>query len=136
MEFDLTSKEGLSNIKDQFEGFQSPKFKNKQRITAVQGAKATIDIDIEGILSGLFEMTSNFINRFFDLFDTSKKLEKQMELAKETIRVSRELGAKSINITIDSKNKAELKAFVEQLNGDLKAKHQSGSKITYNVEFE
>lgn len=136
MEFDLTSKEGLSNIKDQFEGFQSPKFKNKQRITAVQGAKATIDIDIEGILSGLFEMTSNFINRFFDLFDGSKKLEKQMELAKETIRVSRELGAKSINITIDSKNKAELKAFVEQLNGDLKAKHQSGSKITYNVEFE
>ena len=138
MEFDLTNKDGILNIENQLKQFKRKNVyhQNAQLGTVTSGATATIDINIEGILKSLIDGTTSLLNRILDLFDGAKKLERQMELAKETIKVSRELGAKSIDITIDTKNKASLKGYVKEIDANLEAKIQNGNKITYNIKFD
>lgn len=123
IKFDLSDRKGLENTIITLENLK----KNQE---VIAGLTATIDF------KHLIDFVQNILNRLLDLFDSSKKLEKQMEIAKETIRVSRELGAKSIEITIDTKNKAELKAHIEEVDAVLKGKIQNGNKLTYIINFE
>lgn len=101
----------------------------------VAGATATIDVDIEGMFEGLIGTFKNFINRFFDLFDDTKKLEKQMELALKTIEVARAAGAKSIDITINAKNGAGLSLYLKKIDAKIGGKVKKDNTITYTIVF-
>jgi hypothetical protein len=127
IKFDLTTKEGLINTQE--------KLKVLKSLNAGKTIGATISIDFEGMFRDLTNMISNFIDRIFDLFDDTKKLEKQMELAIKTIEVSRASGAKSIDITINSKSDAKLKLFVEEIDAEITGKISKDNSITYQIKF-
>jgi hypothetical protein len=67
LKFDLTTQNGLISTQDELKHLKShAKF-----------AKA-FDINIDEMFKELINMISKFVDRFFDLFDDTKKLEKQM----------------------------------------------------------
>lgn len=126
LKFDLTTQEGLISAQNQLKSLR----KSNQLVKG-----ATMTIDIEGMFKDLTDMISKFIDRFFDLFDDTKKLEKQMELAIKTIEISRAAGAKSIDIIINSKNKGELETYLKNIDAKIGGKLEKDNSITYIVKF-
>ena len=124
LQFDLTNQEGLINARNKLKYLE-----NSQKM------RLQMKINLKGIFHDFTDMISNFINRFFDLFDDTKKLEKQMELAIKTIEISRSLGAKSIDITINSKNESKLKSFIVEIDAEISGELSKDNTITYSIRF-
>ena len=131
LEFDLTTQKGLIQTQKTIEILkEQPQF-----IEKTVGASATLDIDIEEMLKDLTNMISNLIEKIFDLFDDTKKLEKQMELAIKTIEISKAAGAKSIDITLNSKSEGKLKVFLKEIDAKIGGKFEKDNTITYHIKF-
>ncbi len=143
--YDLTSQSGLVDTKGKLQQIQpiaiarqaTPEALSIKTSGAVPGATATvnIDIDIEGPIEKLIDFFKNFVDRFFDVFDDTKKLEKQMELAIKTIEISRAAGAKSIDITINSKNETGLKLHLKEIDATIGGHFKKDNSITYSIIF-
>lgn len=98
-------------------------------------AGLTLDVDIEGTIKELINMVSRFFDRIFDLFDDSKKLEKQMELAIKTIEICKASGAKSIDITLNSKCGGKLKLYLKEIDATIGGQFKKDNTIVYNIKF-
>jgi hypothetical protein len=120
LKFDLTTQNGLINAQDQL----------KNLTTGL-----TFIFDIEGMFRDFTNMISKFFDRLFDLFDETKKLEKQMELAIKTIEICRAAGAKSIDITINSKNEGNLKLYLKEIKATIGGEYKKDNTITYSIKF-
>lgn len=129
LKFDLTTKDGLIDTQKKLINLKE----SPMMIEATAGA--TLIVDFEGMVKDFTNMISNFIDRFFDLFDDTKKLEKQMELAIKTIEISRLAGAKSIDITLNSKSKGKLKAYLEEIDATIKGEFKKDNTITFTIKF-
>jgi hypothetical protein len=123
--FDLTTQEGLISAQQQLKDLK----------TSSKIAGLTIDVDIEGIVKELINAISRAFDRVIDLFDDTKKLEKQMELAIKTIEICKATGAKSIDITLNSKNGGSLKLFLKKIDATIGGELKKDNTITYNIKF-
>ena len=124
LNFDLTTQTGLLNINKQLRDLERR-----------SNLGITIDFDIEGLLKDLLAQVLSPIHKIIDLFDDTKKLEKQMELAIKTIEVCKAAGAKSIDITISSKNEGRLKLHLKQINAVIGGEYKKDNSITYGIKF-
>jgi hypothetical protein len=129
LKFDLTTQEGLMSTQSELTHL------TKQLEAAKILNGISYSIDINEIFKDLFNMIGEFVNRFFDLFDENKRLLKQMEIAKQVIEVARAAGAKSVDITINSKNKGNLEMFVEQIDGTITGAFEKDNTITFHIVF-
>lgn len=124
LKFDLTTQSGLISTQDQLKHLKSH----------AKMAKV-LHINIDEMFKELINMISKFVDRFFDLFDDTKKLEKQMELAIKTIEICRAAGAKSIDITLNSKNGANFKLYLNKIDATIGGQFKKDNTITYNIIF-
>lgn len=120
LKFDLTNEEGIR---------KSIMVLERESQLATVGAFKSISF------KPFFEFVGNLLNRFVDLFDSSKKLETQMELVKKTIEMCRKLGAKRVEIIIDKRNYSSFKAHIEEIDATAKASNDKGGKMTFIVDF-
>lgn len=134
IKFDLTNQQGLISALAKLKILNTHGLK-QQTYMQTRGAKITFEIDIEKMFEDLTNMISTLIETLFDLFDDTKKLEKQMELATKTIEISRAAGAKSIDITVNSKNEDKLKLFIEEIDATIGGKLKKDNTITYSIKF-
>ena len=136
LKFDLTTKKGLEKLKDDLKN-GSLNSSIISSLLPIHGINATarVDIDIEGMVENITNMIKDIFDKLIGLFDDTKKLESQMTLAKQTIEIARLSGAKSIDITINSKNKGKLSAFVEEIDGTISGKYEKDNSITYKIIF-
>lgn len=125
LKFDVTTEQGMKDT--------ISLLKKRATNSVASGAIGSVKIDID--FKPLLDFLSQIYNRIIDLFDDTKKLEKQMEFAKQTIKFAKELGAKSIELTIDTKNSNSLSAFIKEINAKVEVKVETGSKTTYNIQF-
>jgi hypothetical protein len=125
LKFDLTTQEGLINTE------KTLKILKKSNIVN----RATLSIDFEGMFKDLTNLISNSINRLFDIFDDTKKREKQMEIAIKTIEISRAAGAKSIDITLNSKSEAKFKLHLKEIEAKIGGKFEKDNTVTYSIKF-
>jgi hypothetical protein len=126
LKFDLTTQEGLISTQQKLKVL-----KTNSKILGV-----IIDVDIEGIVKELINMISRIFDRLFDLLDDTKKLEKQMELALKTIEIARLAGAKSIDITLNSKNDGNFKLYIKKIKATIGGELKKDNTITYSIKFE
>lgn len=58
-----------------------------------------------------------------------------MELTIKTIEISRAAGAKSIDITINSKNGGSLKLYLKKIDATIGGELKKDNTITYSIKF-
>ncbi len=120
LKFDLTNEEGI---------------RKSILLLERESELATVGVFKKINMKPFFEFAGKLLNRFVDLFDSSKKLEIQMKLVKETIEMCRKLGAKRVEIIIDKRNYASFKAHIEEIDATAKASNDTGGKMTFIVDF-
>lgn len=125
--FDFTTYEGLLNAHKSLEDLDHS---SKMHKSGKLGA-----FFIHDIFKNLFSFVSQIVDRFFDLFDDTKKLEKQMEAAQKTIEYCRAAGAKSIEITINAKNNSKLKVYLTVIDAKIGGELIKDNTIKYVVIF-
>ena len=103
--------------------------------TSKDGTETTLEMDIKGILKELTDFTKHVFDRILDLFDDTKKLQMQMDLAIKTIEIARAGGAEKIEITLNSKNSGALELYLEESEAKIGGKYEKDNSMTYVIEF-
>ncbi|MDN3494209.1 hypothetical protein [Winogradskyella bathintestinalis] len=133
LKFDLTTQDGLINTQEDLKKLINHRNTTGEIITVTDNL--TLDVDIEGMFKNLINMISMIFKGFFNLFDDTEKLEKQMELATKTIEIARAGGAKSIDITLNSKNEGNLNLLLKKIDAKIGGKVEKDNTITYSIKF-
>ncbi|WMI65390.1 hypothetical protein RBH94_15160 [Aestuariibaculum sp. YM273] len=128
--FDLTSTEGIKQSE-----IQLLKLNKTFADSFGKVAASRIADDIKSIFNSFFGFLNEMINNVLDIVNDNRHTERQMKLAQDLILKAREMGAKKVTIIIDKNNDASIKAFIKEVDANIKASKDKGGKIEYVVEF-
>ena len=137
LKFDFTTKKGLNKTQNALSSMLTSGYLHGLTATRTSkdGTETTVEMDIKGTLKELADFVKHVFDRILDLFDDTKKLQRQMDLAIKTIEIARAVGAEKIEITLNSKNSGALELYLEESEAKIGGKYEKDNSMTYVIEF-
>lgn len=137
LKFDFTTKKGLNKTQNALSSMLTSGYLLGLTATRTSkdGTETILEMDIKETLKELTDFVKHVFDRILDLFDDTKKLQMQMDLAIKTIEIARAGGAEKIEITLNSKNSGALELYLEESEAKIGGKYEKDNSMTYVIEF-